>query len=205
MKFFIRQKAVPCLPVTLMLFSFVSVFLCGGNFVYGASEPYGSVPDSVVIDFVYRCINFAVFIAIIAVVVKKTAVKDFFSARRESLQHEFDELKRQKMEFESRCKALEEELKAFEVQKKEILERFRQEGEQEKQRIIEKAQLRAEQIIQQADLTIAREINQVKQRLKEEVVDLAAVKAQEIISRYIKDSDQDVLFNEFIKEVENLH
>ena len=205
MKSFIQQKADVCLFVTLILFSFALVFLWGGNIAYGASESAGSISNGVVVDFVYRCINFAVFIAILVVAAKKTAVKDFFSARREGLQHEFDELKRQKMEFESRCKDLEEKLKAFEVQRKEVLERFKQEGESEKQQIIEKARLRAEQIIQQADLIVAREINAVKQRLKEEIVDLASVKAQEIISRSIKDSDQDILFNEFIKEVENLH
>jgi F-type H+-transporting ATPase subunit b len=41
--------------------------------------------------------------------------------------------------------------------------------------------------------------------LKREVVEMAAQRAEEVIAREIKDSDQDHLVNEFIKSVEKLH
>jgi F0F1-type ATP synthase membrane subunit b/b' len=44
-----------------------------------------------------------------------------------------------------------------------------------------------------------------KERLKQEVVDIAANKAQDMIVSQIKDSDQDHLVNEFIERVEKLH
>jgi F0F1-type ATP synthase membrane subunit b/b' len=42
-------------------------------------------------------------------------------------------------------------------------------------------------------------------RLRQEVVDLAAQKAEEIISKGLTDKDQDNLVNEFIERVGRLH
>jgi F-type H+-transporting ATPase subunit b len=74
-------------------------------------------------------------------------------------------------------------------------------GEPEKEKIIREARERAEQLLAQADLAIQREVQGAVERLKEEVVEAAAQKAQEIISRDISDSDQERLVNEFIERV----
>jgi len=54
-------------------------------------------------------------------------------------------------------------------------------------------------------LTIQREIQAAKDRLTAEMVEAAAKRAQGIIEKEIKDSDQDQLVNEFIERVEKLH
>ena len=41
--------------------------------------------------------------------------------------------------------------------------------------------------------------------MKQEVVEMAAMRAEEIISKGITDSDQDHLVDEFINSVEKLH
>ena len=79
------------------------------------------------------------------------------------------------------------------------------EGVAEKERIVAEAKERAAQILAQADVTIEREIQAARDRLKEELVDVAAQKAREIITKDITDSDQDNLVNEFIESVEKLH
>ncbi|GAG38310.1 unnamed protein product, partial [marine sediment metagenome] len=61
------------------------------------------------------------------------------------------------------------------------------------------------QIIEQAELTIQREIQSARDRLKQEVVDLAAQKAQEIIAKKLTEEDQDRLVNEFIERVDKIH
>jgi len=139
------------------------------------------------------------------VVVKKTSMLRFFGERREEIKEKLEALTKERQAAESRSRELEKKLEEFEIQKKEILEQFRAEGAKEKARIISEARERAAQLISQADHTIEREIQGATERLKQEVVEMAALRAEEIITKGIKDSDQDHLVNEFIKSVEKLH
>jgi len=156
-------------------------------------------------DLGYRFLNFALLVLILFVVIRKTAVKDFFSARREEIRKKFEDLKRERDAAEKRYRELERELKAFEVKKKEIIAQFEAEGAAESEKIIAEAKARAKQILEQTDLTIRREIQAAKDRLRMQMVEVAAQKAQEIIQKEIKDSDQDQLVEEFIERVEKLH
>ena len=179
------------------------LLLCGLGF---ASEGggHGGVHDNArLLDLGYRFLNFTLLVIILFVVIRKTAIKDFFSARREEIRKNFDSLKAERGTAESRYQ--EKKLKEFETKKKEIIDQFRAEGIEEKERIIADAEERARQILNQADLTIEREIRAAGDRLKQEMVDVAAQKAKEIIAKEIKDSDQDNLVNEFIKSVGKLN
>jgi F-type H+-transporting ATPase subunit b len=156
-------------------------------------------------DLLYRTINFALLVIILFVVVRKTSIKDFFANRREEIKNNFEELNREKELAEKRYQELEQKLKEFESSKKEIIEQYKAEGEVEKGKIIAEAEKRAEQILEQAELTIQREIQAAGDMLKQEVLDNAAMKAQEILAKEMKESDQDHLVDEFIKSVEKLH
>ena len=156
-------------------------------------------------DLLYRAINFALLVIILFVVVRKTSIKDFFANRREEIKNNFEELNREKELAEKHYQELEKKLKEFETSKKEIIEQYKAEGEVEKGKIIAEAEKRAEQILEQAELTIQREVQAAGDRLKREVLNSAAMKAQEIISEEMKESDQDHLVDEFIKSVEKLH
>jgi len=156
-------------------------------------------------DLVYRAINFALLVIILFVVVRKTSIKDFFANRREEIKNGFEELNKKKELAEKRFKELEQKLKEFESSKKEIIEQYKAEGAVEKEKIIAEAKKRASQILEQADLTIQREIQAAGDKLKQEILDNAAKKAQEIITKEMKESDQDHLVDEFIKSVEKLH
>ncbi|MBW1798666.1 MAG: ATP synthase F0 subunit B, partial [Deltaproteobacteria bacterium] len=105
----------------------------------------------------------------------------------------FDDLNAEKDTAEGRFQELEKKLKEFEVQKQEIIEQFKADGAAEKEKIIAEAKEGANQILIQADLTIEREIQAARDRLRQEVVEVAARNAQEIIEREIKDGDQDHL------------
>ena len=181
------------------------ILLCGLGF---ASEGggHGDVHDNArLLDLGYRFLNFSLLVIILFVVIRKTAIKDFFSARREEIRKNFDSLKADRDSAEARYRELEEKLKEFEAKKKEIIDQFKEEGIEEKKRIIADAEERAKQILNQADLTIEREIRAAGERLKLEMVDVAARKAEEIIAKEIKDSDQDNLVDEFIERVGKLN
>lgn len=177
--------------------------------VLGAGLAYGSGDNAVAHEsgtvLIARLINFALLFIILLVIIKKTDIKGFFATRREGIRQKLDSLTRQKNETEIRCQELEQKLEEFEQKKKEIIEQFKADGEEEKKRIISRAHGRAKQILEQVDLTIKGEIQEARDSLRQELVEIAAQKAQAIIARDLTDSDQDHLVNEFIDRVEKLH
>lgn len=181
------------------------VLFCGFAAASGGGEAGGAEDGGRLLDLFYRGINFTLLVVILFVVIRKTPIKDFFSSRKEEIKKGLDDLKREKMETEARFRALDIELKAFEAKKKQIIDQFIAEGTAEKQKIIAYASDRAAQILAQADLTIAREIQAARDRLMQEVADVSADKAREIIAKEIIAGDQDHLVDEFIKKVEKLH
>ncbi len=155
-------------------------------------------------DFLYRILNFGVMLAILYVAIKRTNLKDFFAIRREEIRKKFEELQRQKSEFEKKVAELEKKLKEMEDKREEIIEQFREEGRREKERIIAQAKERAKQIMAQADEAIQREIQLAKDRLRDEIVELATEKAKQLIASSIKEDDQERLVEEFIEKVERI-
>ena len=184
----------------------ISIFiLCGLGFASEGGGHGGTDESQRLWDLGARFLNFTLLVIILFVVIRKSGVKDFFSARREEISKKFEDLKEERDAAEGRYRELEAELKAFETKKKEIIQQFEAEGIAEKERIIAEAEERAKQILEQAGLTIQREIQAAKDRLTAEMVEAAAQRAQGIIEKEIKDSDQDQLVNEFIERVEKLH
>jgi len=181
------------------------LLVCGLAYASGGGEQGAAHDSGRTLDLLYRFINFTLLVIILVVVVKKAKIGGFFSSRIEEIKKKFDDLNAEKDTSEGRFQELEKKLKEFEVKKQEIIEQFKADGAAEKEKIIAEARERANQILIQADLTIEREIQAARDRLRQEVVEVAARNAQEIIEREIKDGDQDHLVNEFIERVEKLH
>jgi F-type H+-transporting ATPase subunit b len=194
-----RGRASFIAACTLMM----SVAFCGLAFASGGEG--GGHGGGDVTNLLYRILNFVLMVIILVVVIRKTTIKDFFSNRKEEIRQKLESLKRDKEAAESRCSELEKKLREFEVQQKEIIDQFRADGAVEKEKIIKEARERAAQILAQTDLTIEREIQGARNRLRQDVVEMAAARAEDIISRQIQDSDQDHLVSEFIERVEKLH
>lgn len=197
-----KGKGVLISACTLLFFS----ILLGVAFASGGGE-HAAAHDSGkrLMDLMYRGINFTLLVIILVVVLRKVGIKDYFESRREQIRTKMDDLKNEKSDAEERIKELERKLKELEVKKDEIIDQFKKEGAAEKERIIAEAKERSKQLLAQADLAIEREIAAAKEKLKEEVVNSAAQKAEEIISREIKATDQDALIDEFIQRVEKLN
>jgi F-type H+-transporting ATPase subunit b len=198
---------VLCLLFGLPLFAATGLAVEGAGHAEGQGEPHGAAThesghDAAQLrDLLYRFINFALLVIILVLVLRKAAVKDFFSNRAAEIKRRLEELRNEKDASENRYKELERKLRDFEARKQEIIEQYRAEGNAEKEKIIQEARERAEQMLAQADQAIQREVQGAVERLKQEVVEAAAQKAQEIISRDISDSDQERLVNEFIERV----
>jgi len=157
------------------------------------------------LDLLYRWINFTLLVIILVVVLRKVPVKEYFDSRVEGIKKELEDLKKQREAAEKKAQELESKLKAFEGERKEILAQYKADGLAEKERILAEARDRAKQLLEQADVSIQYELQTAKEKLKDEVVAVAAQKAEEIIAREMTDRDQDRLVNEFIEKLGKTH
>lgn len=157
------------------------------------------------LDLLARFINFALLVIILFVVLKKANIKGLLESRRQELRKRMETLRTAKEEAERKYREMEERMREFEKSRQGILERFRAEGLAEKQRLILEAEERVRQILEQAEGTIRRETEAASERLKKEMVGLAAQHAEKIIAREMTDQDQDRLVTEFIEKVGKVH
>jgi F-type H+-transporting ATPase subunit b len=152
-------------------------------------------------DLFYRFINFTLLVVILFIVVKKTKLSDQLSMRGEEIRQRLSDLHREKEDAENRYRETEARLKAFEIDRKEILEQYKKEGLAEKDKIISQARKSVKQILEQSELAIRQEVQSARDQLKQEVAGLAAQRAGEIIDKELDEKDQDNLVNEFIEKV----
>jgi F-type H+-transporting ATPase subunit b len=195
-----RLKRASCVGVLSLIFC---ALLCGVAFAAGGHG--GPDRSGDLLDLLYRFINFALLIIILFWALRKAGIKGFFTARSEEIRQKLDDLRRGKEEAEKKYQDLEKRLREFEGNRQGIIEQFKAEGLAEKEKILAEAKERMKQIIQQAEMTIQREMESARERLKQEVVNLAAQKAQGILAREMTDKDQDRLVEEFIERLGKIH
>ena len=144
-------------------------------------------------------------VIILFIVIKKSPIKGFFAARGEEIRKKLDDLKREKEEAESRYHEIERQLKDFDEKRRDIIDQYKKEGLAERDRIIDEANERVKQIIAQSELTIQQEIQAARDKLKQDIVEVAAQKASEIIENRLDEKDQDNLIDEFIERLGKIH
>jgi F-type H+-transporting ATPase subunit b len=222
----VRMKRKPQRLILLIIFfAALSLFLNSGMALAGVGGAQGGGQESAhessaegahggeqgkdrsadLRDLLYRFINFALLIIILFVAIKKSGLKDSLTGRIEEIKQRLEDLSKEKEEAETKYQDIEKRLRDFDGKKKEIVEQFQKEGQAEKERIIAEAHERAKQIVEQAELTIQQEMQSAKDRLRKEVMVLAADKAQETIAKEMTDEDQDRLVSEFIERVGKIH
>ena len=222
----VRRKRKPQrLTLLIIFFAALSLFLNSGIAIAGGGGAQGGGQQSAhesgaegaqggehgkdrsadLRDLLYRFINFALLIIILFVAINKSGLKDWLTGRIEEIKQRLEDLSKEREEAETKYQDIEKRLRDFDGKKKEIIEQFQNEGQAEKERIIAEAHERAKQIVEQAELTIQQEMQSAKGRLRKEVMDLAAEKAQETIANEMTDEDQDRLVSEFIERVGKIH
>jgi F-type H+-transporting ATPase subunit b len=144
-------------------------------------------------------------VIILYVVLKKVNIKALLASRSEELKTRMAELRTGKEEAERKYKDLEKRIREFEQSRQGIIEQFRAEGLAEKNRLIAEAEEWVKQILDQAETTVAREIESAKDSLRREMIGLAAANAEKILAKEVTDRDQDRLVDEFIERLGERH
>lgn len=170
-----------------------------------ASEAaHGGISPAKVDDLIWRTVNFVVFAGILIYLVSKPA-KKFFAQRSQDVATTLDEMAAKQAEFEAAVAAAEARLAAVAKERQNVIQQFIAEGEMEKAKILDKANLVAARIKEMAAFTIEQETKKAAQGLKEEVVGLATQMATDMIKEKATYADQQGLVEEYLKKVVETH
>lgn len=151
-------------------------------------------------DFLYRLLNFTILVVVMYMVLKKP-LANFLANRRESIRRTLGELEQKKAEAERKYKEYEGKLAALDKETKSILDEYLQDGEREREKIIDAAKKQAQYIKEQAQFAIRQEVKVAKSELQQEIADMTVSTAEEILKKNIKKKDHNRLIEDFRKKV----
>jgi F-type H+-transporting ATPase subunit b len=155
-------------------------------------------------ELIWRTANFVVFAAILVKLVAKPA-KNFFAQRSQDVATTLEEAQAKLAAAEAAVKAAETRLAEVAQERQKVIQQFVAEGEMEKAKILDKANLVAARIKDMAVFTIEQETKKAAQGLKEEVVGLATQMATDMIKEKATYADQQGLVEEYLKKVVETH
>jgi len=165
---------------------------------------HGGIDAAKITDFTWRTVNFLVFAAILIKLVAKPA-KNFFAQRSQDVATTLEEAEARQAAAEAAVKAAETRLAEVAKERQKVIQQFMAEGEMEKAKILDKANLVAARIKEMAAMTIEQETKKAAQGLKEEVVGLATQMATDMIKEKATKADQQGLVEEYLKKVVKTH
>ncbi len=183
----------------------LGIGLTGASLAWAAGGgEHGAIDHAKIMDLVWRVMNFAVFAAILAKLAVKP-IKQFFASRKEEIASSLEDLEQQKAAANKALRAAKAELATVEAQRDAIIQQFVAEGEAEKDKIIQKAELTAERIKEMAALTIAQEVRKSAAILKQEIVEAAVELSEKMLKENIVPEDQQRLVDDYLIKVVEAH
>jgi len=165
---------------------------------------HGGISPEKIQDMIWRTVNFVVFAAILIKLLAKPA-KKFFAQRSQDVAQTLEDLEAKKAAAQAAVKEAEARLDAVAKEREAILQQYLAEGENEKAKILDKANAVAERLKEMARVSIEQETKKAAQSLKEEVVDQATQLAMDLIKEKATYADQQGLVEEYLKKVVKTH
>jgi F-type H+-transporting ATPase subunit b len=154
-------------------------------------------------DFGLRAMNFAVFFAILWLLLRKP-VREYFRGRKENIARTLEYLETQAANLEEQNQVMRKKLSRLSVERESLLSEYEREGARERDRIIAEARKTAESIASKARVAAEQEIKSAKRRLASETGLLAAKIAREILVNNINDEDKSRLMQDFVIQLTKL-
>ncbi len=153
-----------------------------------------------VFSFIFAAISvFLLFLALSYILFDP--VRKILKDREERIANLKDTTEREKTEANQYKKEYEAKLKDVEKEAEAILSEARKKAMRRESEIIENAKAEAARIIEHANREAELEKKKVKDEVKQEVIDVAALMAGKIIGKSIDSSKQDALIQETLEEM----
>ena len=135
-------------------------------------------------DLAFKIFNFAVFVTVIYVAVKKP-VASFLKKRQESIKQAIEDAEQAKQEGEKIFEEYEEKVRRLDQEIERIRRQLINDGERERDRIIAEARQMAEKIKRQAEIAAQQEMKMVKARLQEEMAAMTVQLAEDLLKKHL--------------------
>jgi len=195
-----NKKGVKILLIVmvLLLTCFMGTALSASGGDHGSGEP--AAKGWVNTDW-FRLFNFTILAVGLFLILRKPAAQAL-NGRIEDIKTELKELETRKEEAEKKLAEYNEMFSKLDHEAKGIIAEYIKQGEQAKAKILKEAESMAAKLEEQAQKNIKNEFKRAKETLHAEVLELALVKAEEIIKSKISSEDQDRLVDEYIEKVE---
>ena len=165
----------------------------------------GHVDSGVLLkDFLYRCLNFVLMLAILIYFVAKPFKKGM-AARREGIAKALQEAETTRQQAEAKFAEYDAKLSKAAGEIEQIYAAIRQEGEQERERILANAREMAAKIQQEAEKSAATAVAKARLELRQEASRLAVTLAEELLKKDFTKADHVRLVEEYMQKVGELH
>ena len=155
-------------------------------------------------DFLYRCFNFALMVALLAYFVTKP-IRNGLKQRSATIEKTLAEAEAAKEAAEAKHREYSEKLARATEEIEEITASIRREGELERDRIIAAAKELAVKIEQEADSKAAGVVTRARAELREEATRLAVELAEDLLRKQVSADDQKRLVEEYMQKMGELH
>jgi len=149
----------------------------------------------------FPILNFVLLIAVIVYFAGKP-IREFFNARRATIQDDLHAAAEFRREAEARYAKWQRKLVDLEAELEQIRATSRERAEAERERIVADANAAAERIRSEATAAIEQELRRAREVLSEEAANLAIELAAELLREHVTEADRDRLVTEFIERIE---
>lgn len=165
---------------------------------HGGGE--GGLHADKTMNFIFRLVNFAIFVGIIWFAAGKKIVGGLRS-RRYNIESELNDLRQRKVDAEKQLQDVSTRIANLDAERQQILEEYRRQGEVLKAGIVEKAQKQAEQIKAQAEMTATNEAKKAVDEIREQMADMVVEAARKIVEERLGASEQEQLIDKYLTKV----
>jgi len=131
-------------------------------------------------------------------------ISAYLQERQKKIQSTLELAEKARDEAEEKARIYREKLEAVEEEIQRIIAEVKEQGEAEKNQIIEGARQAVEHIKKEARWAAEEEINRAAARLREDMVSLSAQMAEEILRRNLTPEDQSRLIRHYLQQMAGL-
>jgi len=150
-------------------------------------------------DVIISLINITVLFILLRLILWKHVIR-FLSERKNRVQNEMDEVKKQRLDAESLQNEYKDKLGDIESQGQDIIQKSRQKANEESEKILKQSRDRAKEMITDAQTRIAEEQEQALMDAQYDITGLATEMASRILEREISEQDNVNIVDEFFKK-----
>ncbi len=151
----------------------------------------------------WQIVSFILLIILLAYVLKRP-VRAFLMKRKEDIKNSLEQSAKKEEESQKNFENWERKLNLLSQEIAELHQKISQEGEVERQRIIERALEESDRLRKQAQVVAEQEVKKARSALRREMVDLSVELAEKLLKECTQPQDQERLIREYMGKMREL-